>query len=440
MADLPKDQKLTQSPTPNIPASDQPSVEEPQEEAPSPPREDVKAKLSSLGIKPSEPKKPPKKGKIVLAVLSLLLILASIPAAVYLVKQRQEIRKEAAGCPAKSHFRVVGEVYCQDPGGPKIPIPGVKIRRILKDCSGPENCVLDERVKRFKICNSPRATYAGTGNRGRWASDARIVDPTQYIPEGMVRVWAFKIAEMPPKYKDANGVERDTSRLVGPIAENCEQSNVCVTPSGFSNTTFCGGGKKFYQQCSFDPTAGGKAQKHGHNCYLFDNSDRECSPAQSTGKAGLDRLYSKDPCTGGEPGSRPNCYWPFLGTQESDTPPLNFKFTNCTPETAPPLCINLEGEPDPSSLEPNEEIALTCTGSGGLTTPVDHFEFRVGIDEETSTDLGSVPATKTDGEYQAQKNYTIPSYGCYKVECRACASSDSSECTEWGQADGVVPL
>lgn len=59
----------------------------------SPPREkDLKVKLSSLGI---QPEKGQKKGKIILAVFALFLILASIPAAVYLVQQRQEIKKEA---------------------------------------------------------------------------------------------------------------------------------------------------------------------------------------------------------------------------------------------------------------------------------------------------------------------------------------------------------
>jgi hypothetical protein len=60
-----------------------------------PEEEEIKEKITSLGIAPPSGKS--KTAKIVLAVLAIFFLLASVPAAVYLVKQRQEIRKAAVG-------------------------------------------------------------------------------------------------------------------------------------------------------------------------------------------------------------------------------------------------------------------------------------------------------------------------------------------------------
>jgi len=105
-----------------------------------------------------------------------------------------------------------------------------------------------------------------------------------------------------------------------------------------------------------------------------------------------------------------------------------------TPTPGPLTCISLGGAPDPTGLSPGDEVTLTCTGSSDPTIPVHHFEFRVSSDSGTPVELDPIDATKTNGDYQGQRLYAIPDYGCYKVECRACTSSDSSECTEWGQA------
>ena len=65
------------------------------EETKETPSEDIKKQLSTLGISPkSNPAKPVNKTAYLL--IGLLLLLVSIPAGVFLVKQRQEIRKEAA--------------------------------------------------------------------------------------------------------------------------------------------------------------------------------------------------------------------------------------------------------------------------------------------------------------------------------------------------------
>ncbi len=90
-------------------------------EKPSKPEDEkITEELKALGIKePKTPevKEPPespppdqtekpktKKSKVVLGVLALLFMVASIPAAVYLVKQRQEIRKEATEGECDSRF------------------------------------------------------------------------------------------------------------------------------------------------------------------------------------------------------------------------------------------------------------------------------------------------------------------------------------------------
>jgi hypothetical protein len=68
------------------------NLSQPEAQTTSPP--EIKEEITSLGL-PS-PLRKPKKIKIALGILGLFFILTSIPAAVFLVKQRQEIRKEAA--------------------------------------------------------------------------------------------------------------------------------------------------------------------------------------------------------------------------------------------------------------------------------------------------------------------------------------------------------
>jgi len=62
------------------------------------PQPEIKEEITSLGIIPPSGKS--KKLQISLGILGLVFILASIPVAIYLVQQRQEIRKEAGDtCP-----------------------------------------------------------------------------------------------------------------------------------------------------------------------------------------------------------------------------------------------------------------------------------------------------------------------------------------------------
>lgn len=101
-------------------------------------------------------------------------------------------------------------------------------------------------------------------------------------------------------------------------------------------------------------------------------------------------------------------------------------------EEVPMTCLNLESEPEPTS--PGEEITLTCTGGIDPSLEINHFEFRVSIDSGAPIDLSPATATKTNGDWIGTTTYEISDYACYDFECRACKSSDSSECTVWGQA------
>jgi len=116
---------------------------------------------------------------------------------------------------------------------------------------------------------------------------------------------------------------------------------------------------------------------------------------------------------------------------------MNCPTVTPTPTPTPPpgllTCTKLEGKPDPGSLSPGDEVTFACIAVSD-PDPINHFEFRVSTGSGTPVALPTVPATKTDGEYEGETTYEIPDYACYKVECRACTSSDSAECTQWGQA------
>jgi len=97
-------------------------------------------------------------------------------------------------------------------------------------------------------------------------------------------------------------------------------------------------------------------------------------------------------------------------------------------------CLNLTASPSAETLQKESSVNFICKGNSDASRTINHFEFRVSIDSGVPIDLGSTPAATVSGGYEGQKNYIVPDYGCYQVECRACTSSDSSACTAWGQA------
>ena len=134
MVDLSQDQPLKQKPTSDVPMSGQPPVaqpatspEKPDETSPSPikdeekiatpEQEEIKKELSELGIPPEG---RGKKTKVILAALGVFLLAATLPAAVYLVRQRQEIRKEAALAPKFCTYNVCDKTTCLGVIGPEL--------------------------------------------------------------------------------------------------------------------------------------------------------------------------------------------------------------------------------------------------------------------------------------------------------------------------------
>ncbi len=109
MVDLSQNQPPKQKSASGTPVGDKPPVDQPatqpkkqfftsasglkdEEKIVTPKQEKIKKELSELGIAPPGSSN---RTKILLATLGVILLVATLPAAVYLVKQRQEIRKEA---------------------------------------------------------------------------------------------------------------------------------------------------------------------------------------------------------------------------------------------------------------------------------------------------------------------------------------------------------
>lgn len=117
---------------------------------------------------------------------------------------------------------------------------------------------------------------------------------------------------------------------------------------------------------------------------------------------------------------------------------------NCPTEqdcTCPPLlCLDLTADKDVTSLEKGDTIQLTCKGRSGADHPIHHMEFRVQIDGGSWTELGnnsSLLAITSNYESLGERDYIVPQTGNYRIECRACMSQDSTDCSSWGGAQPV---
>jgi len=460
MADLPKDQQQTQSRISDISP----------EEASLSTKESFDAKLSSPGFDPSEPNRPPEKGKIILTVLALFLILASIPAAVYLVKQRQEIRRQAAvaypeicnngidddgdgladcddpdcsGDPACQP----GQVSCSaGPGG--VSATNNSNQQVCGDyfkgkCRGDYSCFCGGAPTQF--CLGPGESMSKgldiSSLCGSWQTDITIGDchasdhGCEYCPTptpvpcpncpswvNLVDVkrpdenynkaisWQNVANETGYKIYRCSGAGCSPTTLVTILGANVTSYTDTNDNNGFTQgTTLVYEVRPFKTDCSV------------LNCPDYPN----VIPTPTSTPTPI-------PTSTPTPTPTPT---PIPTPTSTPTPiPTATPTPTPTPMPEPLICISLEGEPDPVTLQPPAEIILTCTGSSDPTIPIHHFEFRVQAEGEDWENLGAASASLTGNEYQGQKNYTIPDYGCYKTECRACASSDSSQCTDWGQA------
>ncbi len=98
-------------------------------------------------------------------------------------------------------------------------------------------------------------------------------------------------------------------------------------------------------------------------------------------------------------------------------------------------CLDLTATPSAEILKEGDQTQFTCRGSSGVDKPINHTEFRLQIDGGDWQALGTASVTKTNGEYEGSIAYDVSQAGSYRVECRVCTSEDSSECTQWGEAE-----
>lgn len=444
--------------------------------------------ITSLGITP--PSGRSKKLKIALGILGLVFILTSIPAAVYLVQQRQEIRKEAAvgnqdHCTSPQCTVTVGPDYisfiAEGHGTRNTKTPTINIgipsgSTVYKAYAfwGGERKADVTKDDAFKLVingGSPQgvvgnlAAYSGYISDYNTNEDSFLADITSLLPTDTTS-FTFKVdgGFLEGGYNDDGGggaghgisiivVYKNSTNPYSKIIIKLWDEFVLRNTS--ANMAFNISDRKsdstdiriaFF----FGEGEGSLGSDRPNYLYYVENGNQQLNPTDGT----------PYPAYGSDPGfwwdtritgdnlptinalSGQASFYVFSPTKNQD--PQNRLGDSIVwqggimqyPVTPPEAlsCLSLTGTPDPSGLSPGEEVALTCTASSDPTIPINHFEFRVSTDSGTPVTLPTVPATKTDGEYQGQTSYTLPDYGCYKVECRACTSSDSSECTEWGQA------
>jgi len=110
---------------------------------------------------------------------------------------------------------------------------------------------------------------------------------------------------------------------------------------------------------------------------------------------------------------------------------------NCPTEqncTCPPLlCLDLTATPSVQTLKKGDDVEFACKGSSGAGS-INHVEFRIQVNDGAWQSLGTAPVTQVGGEYQGVKSYKVPDAGDYRIECRACTSTDETACTNWGLA------
>jgi len=109
---------------------------------------------------------------------------------------------------------------------------------------------------------------------------------------------------------------------------------------------------------------------------------------------------------------------------------LNFRYTNCSPLPAKSfVCQDLSRSP--VELDFGNNVTFTCSHQTE-NVGFDHYEFRWQIDGGEWVVLEENNTSGTSGPY------TIDQVGIYHAQCRACATTGTTPCTDWGQAGGWV--
>lgn len=436
------------------------------------------------------PSKKSSRAKIILAALSLLIILASLPIAIYLVQQRQEIRKEAATTGKQKHCTspqctvTLGPDYvsfvAKGHGTRETKTPTINLNipsgsTVYKAYAiwGGERKTYFNQDDRFKLVINGGSPQQVVGNLATFKSyisdydtneDSFLADITTFLPTDTTS-FTFKVdsgfltnynadgaggaghgISIIIVYKNStNPYSKITIKLWGEFVLRNTSADMAFNISDRKTDS-----TDIRAAFFFGEGEGSRNEDRPNYLYYNEQNNKKLNPTDGTSY----------PAWGSDPG-----HWWDTRITGDDLPSISALGNTATfhvyspakpddpqrrlgdsivwqggimeYQVTPPealQCLSLLGEPDLSGLSPGDEVALTCTASSDPTTPIDHFEFRVSSDSGTPAELPPVSATKTNGEYEGATNYEIPDYACYKVECRACTSSDSSQCTAWGQA------
>ena len=115
---------------------------------------------------------------------------------------------------------------------------------------------------------------------------------------------------------------------------------------------------------------------------------------------------------------------------------FSFRYTNCFPAASPSpspksfVCQDLTRTPA-VDLELGDTVTYTCSHQAE-NVDLDHYEFRMSIDGESWWVFNP---NSTDG---ISGTHTVQRAGTYRIQCRACAATGTTPCTDWGQAGGWV--
>lgn len=349
----------------------------------------------SQPVEKMEPR--PRKVKTFLIFLSSLFILASLSAAVYLVKQNQETRKEA-----QTNWYTCAKLTSAT--GFTITNTGDLTRHVA--CIqkwGDSNDSRDDPKDGCKCPGIPEAGKCDLGHDIRW--DKRLV-------KGQTETCAY--SSPPP---DCGVFQLDV------IEEYPDNSGVWSAAVGdcWFVTNNCTGNWQ-------------------DRCYPMTPTPTPTATTRPTPTPTPTHSPTPTPTHSPTPTPSPT---PTGTTTPTPTPtgtvtptPTGTTTPTITPTPTPPTtqisCKSLTGEPSLAQLLPGKTVNLTCTANTDNATVISYFEFRVSIDSGSSSNLTpTIAATKVSNtEYRGEKAYPIPNYGCYKIDCRACTSS---KCSDWGQ-------
>jgi len=502
MVDLSQDQPLKEKSKPDAsvsPTSDQSPITQPAtspkkpDEAPSlpikdeekiatPEQEEIKKELSELGIPPEG---RGKKTRVLLAALGVLFLIATLPAAVYLVKQRQKLKIEAIGYGDQAHSDyelTIGPEYLdyvakgygtQKNSSPTISLnipAGSTIYKAHAVWGGERDSGTPQDTT-ITISVNGGAVQAVTPNLASWDhlntnyntyQNSYLADITSLLPADTTN-FTFSIGSFLENYiNDGKGgtghgisiiiVYKNSANLYREIKIKLWGEYIRANTSAemvFNFTDIDTSQSSELKTVLFAGEGEGTEDNKPRPNFLFYNGN-QLNPTDGSPYF----AYSKDDghwwdtrITGGNlptisASGTTAKFWvvsndekanPAGGVGDSLVLHGGMMAYAVTPPTEVLTCTSLTSPSAPSLLSPGAVISLTCKGTSDLN-PINHFEFRVSSDSGTPVELPPVPATKTDGEYEGETTYEIPDYGCYQVECRACTSSDSTECTVWGQA------